>query len=181
VTSSHSLQTSSSAVLIDNCCGLLPPCTVSWWARCPYRHTFSSVKGNLFRHSLDCILHCLLQKYYYFNTTNIFTLTFRSLSETFIGRSLFNSSSGSCHDSDATWQDCILHCMLLLCVFQVLLMEFLQSFSVHWQCWLCIRKSIWPEKIEWWGSGIVIWLLWGANDLHMVQLMPLPPHHLWLD
>jgi len=32
-------------------------------------------------------------------------LTFRSLSETFIRRSLFNSSSGSCHDSDATWQE----------------------------------------------------------------------------
>ena len=37
-------------------------------------------------------------KYCYFNTTNIFTLTFRSLSETFI-RSLFSSSSSSCHDS----------------------------------------------------------------------------------
>jgi len=47
----------------------------------------------------------LLQKYYYFNTTNIFTLTFRFLSETFIRRSLFNFSSGSCHDSDATWQE----------------------------------------------------------------------------
>jgi len=45
------------------------------------------------------------QKYYYFNTTNIFTLTFRSLSETFIRRSLFNSSSGSCHDSDTTLQE----------------------------------------------------------------------------
>ena len=33
---------------------------------------------------------------------DIFTLTFRSLLETFIRRSLFNSSSGSCHDSDAT-------------------------------------------------------------------------------
>jgi len=47
----------------------------------------------------------MLQKYYYFNTANIFTLTFRSLSETFIRSSLFNSSSGSCHDSDATWQE----------------------------------------------------------------------------
>jgi len=43
-----------------------------------------------------------LQKYYYFNATNIFTLTFRSLSETFVRRSLFSSSCGSCHDSDAT-------------------------------------------------------------------------------
>jgi len=47
----------------------------------------------------------LSQKYCYFNTTNIFTLTFRSLSETFIRRSLFNSPSGSCHDSDVTWQE----------------------------------------------------------------------------
>ena len=27
---------------------------------------------------------------------------------------------------------------------------------------------------------MVICLQWGANDLHMVQLMPLPPHHLSL-
>jgi len=46
-----------------------------------------------------------LHKYYYFNTTNVFTLTFRSLSETFIRRSLFNSSSGSCHDSYATCRE----------------------------------------------------------------------------
>jgi len=32
---------------------------------------------------------------------HFFTLTFRSLSETFIRRSLFSSCSGSCHDSDA--------------------------------------------------------------------------------
>ena len=34
------------------------------------------------------------------------------------------------------------------------------------------------EKTEWWGTGVVICLQWGANDLHMVQLMPLPPDHL---
>jgi len=28
---------------------------------------------------------------------------------------------------------------------------------------------------------MVICLEQGANDLHMVQLMPLPPHHLLLD
>ena len=32
-------------------------------------------------------------------------LTIQSLSETFIRRSMINSSSGSCHDSDATWQE----------------------------------------------------------------------------
>ena len=28
------------------------------------------------------------------------------------------------------------------------------------------------------GAGVVIYLEQGANDLHMVQLMPLPPDHL---
>jgi len=36
--------------------------------------------------------------------------------------------------------------------------------SVPWCCWLGRRVS-----------GMVIWLERGANDLHMVQLMPLPP------
>jgi len=36
------------------------------------------------------------------HTTNIFTLTFWSLPETFIRRSLFSSSFGSCHDRDVT-------------------------------------------------------------------------------
>jgi len=31
------------------------------------------------------------------------------------------------------------------------------------------------KKIEWWGTGVVTCLECGANDLHMVQLMPLPP------
>jgi len=34
------------------------------------------------------------------------------------------------------------------------------------------------EGEEWWGSGMVICLEWCANDLRMVQLMPLPPDHL---
>ena len=49
--------------------------------------------------------------------------------------------------------------------------------SVLWCCWLGVRKGIQPVKI---------WLMrrWrgyllerSANSLHMVQLMPLPPHH----
>jgi len=36
------------------------------------------------------------------------------------------------------------------------------------------------EEHEWWGAGVVICLERGANDLHMVQLMPLPSHHLFL-
>jgi len=37
-------------------------------------------------------------------------------------------------------------------------------------------------KKDWWGRGtsMVICLEQDANDLHMVQLMPLPPHHLLL-
>jgi len=47
--------------------------------------------------------------------------------------------------------------------------------SVLWHCWLGVRKSIQPIKIEWCGTGVVICLECGANDFHMVQLMPLPP------
>ena len=36
------------------------------------------------------------------------------------------------------------------------------------------------KNMEWWGAGVVICLERGANDLHMVQLMLLPPHHLLL-
>ena len=46
--------------------------------------------------------------------------------------------------------------------------------------WLDVSKSIWPVKNTWWGAGAVICLEWGANNLHMVQLMLLPPHHLLL-
>jgi len=60
-----------------------------------------------------------LQKYYYFNTTNIFTLTFRSLSETLIRRSLtavLEPGRGelhaephvrpiSCHVASLSWQE----------------------------------------------------------------------------
>ena len=45
--------------------------------------------------------------------------------------------------------------------------------SVLWCCWLGGRKGILPVKTEWWGTGVVICLGWGA-DLHMAQLMPLP-------
>ena len=47
--------------------------------------------------------------------------------------------------------------------------------SVLWHCWLGVRKSIWPVKIESWGVGVVICLERGADCLHMVQLMPLHP------
>ena len=38
--------------------------------------------------------------------------------------------------------------------------------SVQWRCWLGVRKSIWPVKIEWWGASMVICLEWAANDTH---------------
>jgi len=33
----------------------------------------------------------------------------------------------------------------------------LQLPSVLWHCWLVVRKSIRPVKIEWWGAGVVVW------------------------
>jgi len=41
----------------------------------------------------------------------------------------------------------------------------------HWE-----EQSV-CEKIDWWGAGIVFCLEWGANDLHMVRLMPMPQCH----
>jgi len=45
----------------------------------------------------------------------------------------------------------------------------------YWYCWLGVRKSIPPVKIEWWGASMVICLEQGAYGLLMVQLMSLPP------
>ena len=47
--------------------------------------------------------------------------------------------------------------------------------SVPSHCWLGVRKSTRPVKSEWSGTGMVNCLECIANDLHMVQLMPLPP------
>jgi len=52
--------------------------------------------------------------------------------------------------------------------------------SVFQRYWLGGRKGIRPVKTERWSTGMVICLEPGANDLHMVQLMSLPPHHLLL-
>jgi len=78
--------------------------------------------------------------------------------------------------------------LFLFCIFTHFLVYFLCSCifiqkklsvyrqpSVLWHCWLGIRKSIWPVKIEWWGVVVVICLEWGLDCLHMVQLMPLHP------
>jgi len=48
--------------------------------------------------------------------------------------------------------------------------------SVLQHCWLGIRQSIRPVKIfQWCGAGMVICLEWSEYNLHMVQMMPLPP------
>ena len=50
--------------------------------------------------------------------------------------------------------------------------------SVLWHCWLVVRKSIRPVKIDWCGVGVVICLERDADCLHMIQLMPLHPRTL---
>ena len=52
--------------------------------------------------------------------------------------------------------------------------------SAFWRCWLGARKGIQPVETEWCGTGMVVCLERSANDLHMVQLMPLPPRRLLL-
>jgi len=61
--------------------------------------------------------------------------------------------------------------------------------TLHWRdfCLQCFDTVGWTSgrasglwKFEWWGAGLVICQERGANDLHTVQLMPLPPHHLLL-
>ena len=44
--------------------------------------------------------------------------------------------------------------------------------SVHWHCWLGVRKSICPVKSWVMRYWVVICLQQDANDLHMVQPMP---------
>jgi len=56
------------------------------------------------------------------------------------------------------------------------------TFRVAWeqhQTWTQHLHNVKPLNYCW-GTGMVICLEWGANDLHMVQLMLLPPHHLLL-
>jgi len=54
-------------------------------------------------------------------------------------------------------------------------------------CWKYLRYvgdlvilGLFWVHLERWGAGVVFFLKQGVNDLHMVQLMPLPPHHLLL-
>jgi len=72
-----------------------------------------------------------------------------------------------------------MHACVVLCLFS--------SYDAKWLnfCALTLlvgRQEERPacKKIEWWGAGVIIRLERGANDLHMVWLMPLPPHHFLL-
>ena len=44
-----------------------------------------------------------------------------------------------------------------------------------WHCWLAVRKSIQPVKIEWWGVGLLVWLsLW--SEMQIVCIWPVWCH-----
>jgi len=45
---------------------------------------------------------------------------------------------------------------------------------------LLVGRREGPVKTEWWGTDVVVCPEQGADDLHMVQLNPLPPHYLVL-
>jgi len=51
------------------------------------------------------------------------------------------------------------------------------SFQVNFQCFIAVGwaagRASGLQKTEWWGAGVVICLVQGA-DLHTAQLMPLP-------
>jgi len=64
---------------------------------------------------------------------------------------------------------CVYKWPSVLCAFSAL------TLLVRWQ-----EVHAAYEKMEWWGTGVIICLERGANNLHMVQLMPLPPSHLLL-
>jgi len=65
------------------------------------------------------------------------------------------------------------HWTTAVCLFSTQFWKYLLFFDTFG--WASGRASIQPVKIEWWDAGVVICLEQGAGDLHMVQLMPLPP------
>jgi len=90
---------------------------------------------------------------------------------------LYGNQQITISKSFQSFQDCILDRLTRLQHSQshILYMSLPSALS---HCWLGIRKSIQPVKNEWWGAAIVIYLEWDTKNLHMVQMMPLPPHHL---
>jgi len=83
-----------------------------------------------------------------------------------------------CPGSKAVKRSLLLNGRCLFCLIVYLTVPSVLMPSVLWRCWLGVRKSIRPAKIEWWGVGVVICLEWGADRLHMVQLTPLPSQNL---
>jgi len=66
------------------------------------------------------------------------------------------------------------HADIQVCL-DILAIKLVQIPSVLWHCWLGVMKSIRPAKNWVMGTVVVICLECGADDLHMVQLMPLLP------
>jgi len=59
------------------------------------------------------------------------------------------------------------------------------STTEHYEVWgtvvlLSLNHMLDIIITGWWGTGMVICVERDANDLHMVQLMPLPPRYLLL-
>jgi len=72
---------------------------INWWT------TVQSVTAlSVHTQAQKYCVYRLYKNYSQHNLT-MFNVTFWSPSETFVKRSLFSSSSGSCHGSDATWLD----------------------------------------------------------------------------
>ena len=94
----------------------LNPMDYSIWGLCSSRYIVSQeiIDGAIEQWSKRLLLVVCSRggpiKHLYVNSTSqrnltLITLTFGSLSETFVRRSLFSSSSCSCHGSDVTWQE----------------------------------------------------------------------------
>ena len=67
---------------------------------------------------------------------------------------------------------------LIWVIFDYLAFSALTWPSALWRCWLGVRKGIRPVKIRLMRCWRGYLLQRSANSLHMVQLMPLPPHHV---
>ena len=77
-----------------------------------------------------------------------------------------------------TWEASVRNSCIHQCLKNVSVSFQKQLPSVLWRCLLGVKKSIRSVKIwvMWCWHGYL--QKWSANSLHMVQLMPVPPHHL---
>jgi len=90
-------------------------------------------------------------------------------------------------DRNGIWcfKDCWTSLNSFYClIYQLISMECTTNYA-EWVLWHLVgRQEEHPARKKL-SDGVLAWLsVWtlecGANDLHMVQLMPLPPHHLLL-